>query len=226
MSDGNHKRDALESELAFQRVCADWQDLTQKPSPVPDWELQFTEMAKEMATLRSSGQWRSGGRTLLYALGLHRDEVRLCRALAWLMTPDGWHGLGDLLLAGLLNHLELEVADTTNATIVTEEVRGQTRADIVARLGSRTLIIEAKVTAGEQPQQADRLAKGWADESPSLVFLTPEGGTPRTAVESAGQWRGVAWSDVAEALAWAVEQRPDCAPGARDMLETIQRYGR
>lgn len=213
------------NEAAFQAVFADWLSIGQGVNPVPDWELKFTDMVQEMQDLRAAGHWRTGGRTMLHALGLHHDEVRLCRAIAWLMTPDGWHGLSDRFLRALLARIGLEATDTTSASVVTEEVRGSTRADIVVRVGSRTVLIEAKVHAGEQPAQADRLAAGWADESPSLVYLTADGRTPVTAQRSRDQWTGLAWCEVARTLEAIVDDCVDCAPGVRDLLETIQRYG-
>ena len=225
MSDKSGASEHLTQESAFQIMYADWLNLTRGATRVPAWELAIAEMVDEMHHLRASGRWRTGGRTLMHALGLHNDEVRLCRALAWLMTPDGWHGLGDLFLRDLLAAVGIEITDTTTASVVTEEVRGPTRADIVARVGSKTVLIEAKVSAGEQPEQADRLAAGWAGETPSLVFLTPEGRTPTTAAESQGQWTGLAWRDVAKTLDTVVANSVDCAPGVRDFLETIRRYG-
>jgi hypothetical protein len=212
-------------EAAFQAVLDDWLSIGQEVNPVPDWELRIAVMVQEMRDLQASGHWRTGGRTLLHALGLHHDEVRLCRALAWLMTPDGWHGLGDRFLRSLLARIDIVVADTATASVVTEEINGSTRADIVLRVGSQTVLIEAKVSAGEQPAQADRLAAGWADESPRLIFLTPDGRTPTTAHDSREQWTGLAWREVAKTLEDIVDDHVDCAPGVRDFLETLQRYG-
>jgi len=214
-----------EYESTFQRMHAEWLGLAQEVSPVTDWEFEFAAMVDEMRSLRESGHWRTGGRTLLRALDLHHDEVRLCKALAWLMTPDGWHGLGDLFLRRLLSRVGVDIRDTTTTSIVTEEVRGSTRADLVARVASSTVLIEAKVHAGEQPAQADRLAADWDDEAPTLVFLTHDGRTPQTAVDSHGQWSGLAWRDLAETLRAVVDEVGDCSPGVLDVLETIEIYG-
>ena len=111
------------------------------------------------------------------------------------------------------------------ALVVTEETRDATRADIVIRFGDVCVVIEAKIWAGEQPRQADRLAEGWAEEVPALVFLTRSGAPPLTAVESRDSWRSIAWSQVATLIASAVAQRPNCEPGVREYLRTLEHYG-
>lgn len=214
-----------QQEEVFELVHADWAAIVHEPSSIQDWEVTFQAMAREMQHLRASGHWRTGGRTLLHALGIHRDEVRLCRALAWLMTPDGWHGLGDMFLRRLLARVGVDVLDTSAASVATEVARAGTRADIVARVGSRTVLIEAKVWAGEQIEQADRLAAGWSGDSATLVFLTRDGRAPSTAIDSDGEWVGLAWRDVASILSRVVTDQPECSPGVRDVLETLQRYG-
>ncbi len=67
----------------------EWRCLGLKGSGVANWETAFAAIAAEQAELRADRKWRTGGRTLLHALGLHHDEVRLCAGLAWLLTPDG-----------------------------------------------------------------------------------------------------------------------------------------
>lgn len=67
-----------------------------------------------------------------------------------------------------------------------------------ARVGRHTVIIEAKVLAGEQTEQADRLYKHWADEEPTLVFLTRTGHMPYTAVASVDRWAVCTWRDIAQ----------------------------
>ena len=44
-------------------------------------------------------------RTLMHALDIHYLELPLTAGLAWLLDPDGWHGLSSHVLSGLLNQL-------------------------------------------------------------------------------------------------------------------------
>ncbi|GAB2463991.1 PD-(D/E)XK nuclease family protein [Xylanimonas ulmi] len=169
---------------------------------------------------------------------LHHSEVHLCAGLAWLLTPDGWHGLGSTLLSAFLTQVGVTDVDQRalhSATIVTEEYRidGRvddvapypTRADIVVRvpLAGICVVLEAKVWAAEQPQQCQRLAELWEDESPTLVFLTRSGIAPTTARPD-DEWRLLTWQSVSSLLSAAVG-RTNPHPGVRDYLETIEEYG-
>ena len=191
------------------------------------WEQSIDSMRREAAALRDQGQWRGGHRTLMHALGFQHREVYLTAGLAWLLDPDGWHGLGCKVLSGLLMLLGLLPAIDYPVSVAVEETRsgGETRADLVVRMPSLTLLIEAKVYAREQPGQCDRLAEAWADEKPTLVFLTLDGRLPYTAVTSAGLWHQMAWPQVAAVIADAA-RASDCAPGVLDLLATIEIFGK
>ena len=154
------------------------------------------------------------------ALGLQFDEVALCRGLAWLLEPGGSHRMGHDPLHALLRDLDVPFADDAPIEIRVEEARADTRADVVLRVGEHTVILEAKVFAGEQPRQADRLYKHWAGENLTLVFLTRTGHFPLTAKESQGMWVARAWRDVA-ALMRKVGDGADPSAGAREFIETI-----
>jgi hypothetical protein len=192
-----------------------------------DWEQSVDSMRREAAALRDQGRWRGGHRTLMHALGLQHREVYLTAGLAWLLDPDGWHGLGSKVLSGLLMQLGLLPAIDYPVSVAVEEARsgGETRADLVVRMPGLTLLIEAKVYADEQPGQCERLAEAWADENPTLVFLTLDGRLPYTAVTSAGLWHQLAWPQVAAVIADAA-RASDCAPGVLDLLATIELFGK
>jgi hypothetical protein len=194
---------------------------------VAEWEVSIDSMLREVASLRDQGRWRGGHRTLMHALGIQHREAYLTAGLAWLLDPDGWHGLGDKVLSGLLAQIGLPAAVSNPVRVATEETRsaGETRADLVVRMPGTTLLVEAKVYAGEQPGQCDRLADAWALEKPTLVFLTIDGRPPRTAIRSAALWQRLAWPEVAAIIADAA-RAPDCAPGVRDLLATIEILGR
>lgn len=210
-------------ESTFHSVLEEWTRLD--ADAVFDWAKTFALMSGEEMRLREAGLWRTGGRTLLHALGLHHSEVHLCRGLAWLLTPDGWHGLGPRMLQGMLAELHRPADMPETVTVVTEEARRDTRADIVVRSPEMTLLIEAKVFAAEQSRQCDRLAELWADESPELVFLTRHGGPPTSAIQSREQWRPMKWQRVAAILAQALDEQSAPNPGAEELLQTLTSYG-
>ena len=64
-------------------------------------------MRREADSLRDQGRWRGGHRTLMHGLGIRHPEVDLTAGPAWLLDPDGWHGLGSRVLSGLLGQLGL-----------------------------------------------------------------------------------------------------------------------
>jgi PD-(D/E)XK nuclease superfamily len=221
--------DEAEGQLA--QMSEEWNAViassTDDQAVPANWEQSIDSMRREAASLRDQGRWRGGRRTLMHALGIQHREVYLTAGLAWLLDPDGWHGLGSKVLSGLLVQLGLPPAIDYPVRVAVEESRsgGETRADLVVRMPGVTLLIEAKVYADEQPGQCDRLADAWATEKPELVLLTLDGRPPRTAITSAALWHQMAWPQVAAIIADAAHA-PDCAPGVRDLLETIGIFGK
>ena len=221
--------DEAEGQLA--RMSDEWNAVLIGPGDdravLADWEQSMDSMRRETACLRDQGLWRGGHRTLMHALGLQHREVCLTAGLAWLLDPDGWHGLGSKVLSGLLMRFGLPPAVGYPVKVAVEETRsaGETRADLVVRMPGTTLLIETKVYADEQPGQCDRLAEAWADENPALVFLSIDGRLPCTAVTSAGLWHRLAWPQVAAVIADAA-CGSDCAPGVLDLLATIEIFGK
>lgn len=194
---------------------------------IAGWEQSIDLMRREADSLRDQGRWRGGHRTLLHALGIQHREVFLTAGLAWLLDPDGWHGLGSRVLSGLLTQVGLPAAVSYPVSVAVEETRsgGETRADLVVRMPGVTLLVEAKIYADEQPGQCDRLANKWMEEQPELVFLTLDGRLPHTAFTSAGRWHRLAWPQVAAVIADAARSS-DCAPGVLDLLATIEIFGK
>jgi PD-(D/E)XK nuclease superfamily len=221
--------DEAEGELA--QMSEEWTVILASSSGDRDvigsWEQSIDSMRREADSLRDQGRWRGGHRTLMHALGVQHREVFLTAGLAWLLDPDGWHGLGSRVLSGLIGQLGLPSAVSYPVSVAVEETRsgGETRADLVVHMPGVTLLIEAKVYADEQPGQCDRLAEAWADEKPILVFLTLDGRLPYTAVTSAGLWHQLAWPQVAAVIADAARVS-DCAPGVMDLLATIEIFGK
>lgn len=193
---------------------AEWQGVQSPES----WDEAFARLSEEWRAV----DWQSGGKTLLAALGIQYLEVPLCRGLAWMLDPAGGHRLGRHMVDAFLTDLGLPVVADAAVTITVEEIRADTRADIVIRIGEQTVLVEAKVLAGEQPQQADRLSAHWANENPLLVFLTRSGQLPHTAQASSGRWLPRTWRDVARiARAAIVDASLEPSAGAREFIETI-----
>lgn len=209
----------------YEVMLQQWLGHSDQRDPTPSWSNVLLSMTAEMNQLRAEGRWRTGGRTLLHELGVHHREVLLCRGLAWLLTPDGWHGLGPRFLTGMLAALGTPSEGVEQAVVAVEETRGDTRADVIVRLPEATLIIEAKVFAGEQQMQCDRLAAEWAHETPTLVYLTRGGTEPVSAVDSAGAWHTLTWRQIATIAAAAARAPAEPSHGALEFIETLEHYG-
>lgn len=212
MSDMAASSDSVQT--AFDSALAEWRDFSDD-----DAEARFGRLLDEW----SAFEWQSGSRTLLTALGLQQQEVPLCRGLAWLLDPTGGHHLDRAALNAFLHLIgQPAVESNDEIKIQVEEIREGTRADVVLTVGKRTVVIEAKVHAGEQPTQADRLAALWSEHSPALVFLTPNGYSPYTALLSNESWIPCRWRDIAAAIRRAIADHGlEPSAGARDYLETI-----
>ncbi|WP_432560695.1 PD-(D/E)XK nuclease family protein [Granulicoccus sp. GXG6511] len=189
------------------------------------WDLAMEQMVGQENELRRAGLWRTGERTLLAQIGLALDEVRMCRAVAWLLTPDGWHGLGSRFLEVLLEDLGLPTSGAPGARVALEEVRATTRADIIVRSGDQTVVFEAKILAGEQDGQADRIAEHWSAESPTFVYLTPSGATPDSALDSRDLWIPLTWTRLGQLARIALHDTSTASHGALELIDTLERFG-
>lgn len=174
--------------------------------------------------LVDSGQWQSGDRTLLDAMRVTRDELRLCRALAWLLNPEGHHRMRDAVLRRLFGAIGVEYKMTGPVHVELEAVRYPrrdlarvSRADIVVSSITQRLVIEAKVYAGEQPDQCARLVEAWGGESTVFVFLTLDAHRPTSAGPTRDRWAAVSWSQAGAAILAATEDASDVTGAATSL---------
>lgn len=195
---------------------------------VAQWGIRLAELRSTQRKLLSAGRWRGGPRTLLAAVDVHYRELAMTAGLAWLLRPDGHHGLGDALLSGLLNEIGLDARESVRGLrIELEEAREETRADLVLYSADWTVVVEAKTFAPEQKRQLDRLYQRWRDEpDPHFVFLTRGQRAQKTARHSRGHWQGMTWRQLADLIRDAVGARTGVAPGVHDYLNTLEAYHR
>lgn len=180
--------------------------------------VRLEALRTEERSLRAQGRWVAGHSTLIEVLGLERDEVRNCQVLRWLLDPMAPHGYGADALHLVLDRLNgltvrrglapQEYPGAELATLVVEETRGNTRADLVVNGQSWTVVFEAKIDAGEQPAQGRRLSELWPNAT--YVFLTRRGTEMHTTGED--PWIPMRWSDVLGAVRSAAALRADGAP--------------
>jgi len=174
-----------------------------------DGQLQMARLValqRNEVSLRSEGAWTAGPSSLLEVLRLQRDEVRNCRVLRWLLDPITPHGLGAVVLERFLADLADAGAPLLDephlATVETEVTRADTRADIVVRHPRGTVVVEAKINAGEGDGQGAGLAAQWPGAT--LVFLTRSG----AAMTSAGgsTWIRYRWRRILQHVDDALDQ--------------------
>jgi len=157
------------------------------------------------ATLTEQGRWVAGPATLYGVLGLTGRELERCRVLQWALDPLGAHALGIRVLERFLrgvgfDHEVLQAAELGRTEVLLEQVRSNSRADLVLVGDGWTVVIEAKVHAGEQPQQGVRLETDWPEAT--YVFLTTQGG--RMQSSGPATWQRMRWWVVHDCIAEAL----------------------
>jgi hypothetical protein len=158
-----------------------------------------------------------------------RDEVRNTAVLAWLLDPAGDHGLGDVLLGALMEHVhrtqkQIPAAPSGRVNVVREarlNDDGSNRVDIELRSsspgGAFYLLIEAKIGAPEGVGQIARYAEAamlaagglpWA-----IVYLTTDGRTSRTVTGPAGsRVFPLSWRELARILLRSLDRMAHTNP--------------
>lgn len=204
----------------FNQLAAEWREVCARQ--MRDWDAALKQMIADEAALMADRRWRSGPATLLEMLGLNRNEVVMVRALSWLLRPGSQHGLGDLVVARVLESLDVPYMRGIPVDVRREERHdagaGWVAADLLLRTAGQCVLIEAKIDAVESTGQCELLAGLWAHESPTLVFLTPNRRAPASASGTRDRWRRMSWSDIADIVADAVRAAslpcPDATPGS------------
>lgn len=216
-------------------AVAGWLRIGQEVSADQDaradrWASDFECMVQTQRELEVQGSWLSGPNDLLGIVGLHRWERAHSAALGWLLDPAGAHGLGAAMLDRFLHLAGLPRSEAEEPVEVVLEATGGTAfVDVLVRSRSWTLVIEVKIDAVEQKDQAMRLWSDWRDEvTPGFIYLTPSGRETTTHVteECRKAWTLMRWKDVAKHLS-TVLQSPQAASArgneaARQYAMTLQ----
>lgn len=191
----------------FARLCKVWQQVSfPTASGDPDeWPERLARMELVQSAIASDGTWSYGPSTLMSVLGISRREVANCRVVRWLLDPLARHGIGADMVAALGDEIGRDLKWPSRARAEAEVTRPRSRADVVVTGAGNEwiVVIEAKVAAGEGPEQGHRLEQDWTEGASSaathLVFLTPEGRRlPRTA-RARELWTALSWGWFAEA---------------------------
>lgn len=183
------------------------------------WRRAMSDMQDQHDGLVANGRWVTGPSDFLAVINLARHENTHSRVLKWLLTPTARHGLGCSLAERLVEHCAGKVP---RKPLAVKEVafsvwRNGREADLVVWGDGFTLIIENKVDAGEQPDQADDLYANFKTETaPLFLFLTPDGRKPLTATDSDAQraFRCISWPSVRAMIEAALAESPSVSSSA------------
>ncbi|HLG55145.1 MAG TPA: PD-(D/E)XK nuclease family protein [Vicinamibacterales bacterium] len=189
---------------------------------VADWEQRLDDLAQEEARLRERGQWMHGRADYLGVLGRHRDELMHSRMIGWLLDPCGRHGLGNRVLAGVLEKVFGESRPRpglAQASIRYELSIGNGRLDVVVTAPELHLVIENKVDASEGDEQCAYYSDNLPSEA-QCILLSPDGRASR----NSSSFRPLRYSAFADVLRSALADADRNAAGRRiaeDYLTTL-----
>lgn len=214
-------------------------DAWEQSSPArAKWPQQVAGMQAMQSKIGAAGHWSYGPSTLMSVLKISRREVANCRVVRWLFDPLARHGIGAAMIGAFGEAIGRDLSDPERARAEVEVSRPLSRADIVITGASRswTVVIEAKVGAGEGPEQGYRLEQDWlnGDESTPttyLVFLTTDVGRLPYTARDRERWAAMQWNWFAEAasrLTAAIPAAPDeraieARHALQDWVATAQR---
>lgn len=198
------------SEDVFAVLEDEWSKYAgNRPADTGAWQRAISVMLPKYLSIRRAGRWQRGPSDFFGVLGISRSELAHCSMIAWLLDPEGRHGLGrtflDLLIERFLPNLDHRAMKVRSVN--TEVQRFETRADIVVWGDTATLVFEAKVDAAEGWNQCDRLFDRFSEEPGArFIFLTPSGRAPVTATGPAGDaFVPLSFDEIADCLEAAIE---------------------
>ena len=208
----------------------EWSDVLrcQEEVLLSDWRRAISDMQSQHDRLVANGRWVTGPSDFLAIINLARHENTHSRVLKWLLTPTARHGLGCSLAERLVEHC---AGNPPRKPLVVKEVAFSVRrhgreTDLVVWGDSFTLIIENKVDAGEQDDQADDLYANFKTvTAPLFLFLTPDGREPLTATNPDAQhaFRCISWPSVRTMIEAALAESLS-APNSATGVPVVENY--
>ena len=124
---------------------------------------------------------------ILFLLGVHYNEVVLCRLIKSVIEPDGFHGLGTKPLEMFFEKvLGIEKFEIDQPKIILEEkITDNRRVDIAIYNGSQVYPIEVKIWAKDQERQLNDYYSYYENKNKpdnfaikKIYYLTPDGHDP------------------------------------------------
>lgn len=153
-----------------------------------DEEKALNEFLNDISCLNELKKWETGF-NVFDVLNIARNEIRHSNVLSWLLNPNGDHGLGDLILYGVLSEMlvlnpeskfkqtKLLLLDLSSFDVRREEEHIDLL--LVSQKEKFVIAIENKTFTGEHDNQLDRykkyVEKYFGGYDALYIYLTPHG---------------------------------------------------
>lgn len=132
---------------------------------------------------------------IFQVLRISRAEIRHSNFLAWLLDPNGTHGLGKLFLVKSLRDIatseqakEIDVLEIEDLNFNFVEIRREWKnIDLLLIVDNLVICIENKIDSQDHSEQLARyreiINESFKSHSKVFVYLTPTGEEPKTEIE-------------------------------------------
>mgnify|MGYP001628303484 CR=1 FL=1 len=153
---------------------------------------------------------------VFHVLGMQNREEVPARVVAWLLDPQGTHGLGTRVLLDFVTLLLrkrpqhgrealiriLNDASLWSTAVYREESEGGDRVDILVHAPMASIVIEVKMASSEHGQQTKRYARRYRRaKGTAFVYLAPSGAPP----PSSAEFIGFSYNDLCDTVVQAIE---------------------
>jgi len=145
-----------------------------------DLKSGLARLVQDLAREPGPGTWTRAPLFELLGARCRRDEETHSNILAWLLDPNGSHGLGAWFLTELLSRVFVRDPGPLDHICVCREVEEEPeKADVMVTTDSWRLVIENKIDGGEDMDEAgrgqtERYVERWPGSY--CIYLTPHGG--------------------------------------------------
>ena len=156
-------------------------------------DTSFQQLSQKMQTLN-----------IFEVLGITNAEIRHSNFLAWLLDPNGNHGMGDKFLREFVSKLGQREVVPENVTVCIVRREWQ-HIDllVLCQKEKYLLCVENKVFSEEHDNQLrryrDMLLEEYPDYTMSFAFLSPDGIAPLSA-DDQQYWQTVSYADILDAI--------------------------
>ena len=152
-------------------------------------DTSFQQLSQKMQTLN-----------IFEVLGITNAEIRHSNFLAWLLDPNGNHGMGDKFLREFVSKLgQREVVPENVTDCIVRREWLHIDLLVLCQKEKYLLCVENKVLSGEHDDQLHRYRDTLLEEYPgytmSFAFLSPDGIAPLSA-DDQQYWQPVSYADI------------------------------